>query len=309
MKLFVTGATGVVGRPAVRGLVEAGHEVRAVARRPEAAEELRASGAEPVSVDLFDTRAVVDAVEGCEGVAHLATHVPALGQMVRPSAWSVHNKLRTDATRALVEAARTHGVTTFVKESITFMYADGGDRWLDEDAPLQPNLGMLAPTKEGEDLALALGGPDIRAVVLRFGSFYGGRGNRGTDEALKLAHLRSSTVLGRGSQYISTIHADDAGTAVVAAVGAPSGIYNVVDDEPLTKRAYLDVFAEAMGTGRLHPVPALVPGAAARALGTSQRVSNLKLRETTGWSPAYPSAREGWAEVAATRRAEESARG
>jgi nucleoside-diphosphate-sugar epimerase len=187
------------------------------------------------------------------------------------------------------------------------MYADGGDRWLDESSPLQSSLGMLEPTKQGEDLALALTGSGVTVAVLRFGLFYGGRGNRGTEEALKLAHIRSSTVVGSPSHYMSSIHAEDAAAAVVAALRAPSGVYNVVDDEPLTKRAYLDAFAEAMGTGKLHTVPTLALGGAARAMGASQRVANRRFRDATRWTPAHRSAREGWTEVAATRRAEEQA--
>jgi nucleoside-diphosphate-sugar epimerase len=306
MKLFVTGATGVVGRPAVAALLAAGHDVRAVARRPDAADALLSAGAEPVSVDLFDPQAVAEAVAGSQGIVHLATNVPPLAQMFRPSAWTMHNRLRTEATRALVEGARTHGITTFLKESITFVYADGGDRWLDESAPLEPSLGMLEPTKEGEDLALELTDSGVTVAVLRFGLFYGGRGNRGTEEALKLARIRSSTVVGSPSHYMSSIHADDAGAAVVAALDAPSGIYNVVDDEPLTRRAYLDAFAEAMGTRKLHTVPTFALVGAARTMGASQRVANRKLCDATGWVPAFRSAREGWPEVAASRRAEEA---
>ena len=87
MKVFVTGATGVIGRPTVARLIEAGHEVRAVARREEAAAELRGAGAEPVSVDLFDADAVHAAVVGSEAIAHLATNVPPFPKMVRAKAW------------------------------------------------------------------------------------------------------------------------------------------------------------------------------------------------------------------------------
>ena len=60
--------------------MEAGHTVRAVARRDDAAKQLRDAGAEPVAVDLFDAAAVRDAVAGCEAVLHLATNVPPLSE-------------------------------------------------------------------------------------------------------------------------------------------------------------------------------------------------------------------------------------
>lgn len=301
MRVFVTGATGVIGPPTVQRLIEAGHEVRAVSRREEAAEQLRVQGAEPVSVDLFDGDAVKAAVAGSDAVAHLATNVPPFPQMVRAKAWATHNRLRTEATRHLVDAAHAHGIDRMVKESITFVYAEGGDSWLDESSPLTADPGLMAPALEGERTA----GELAEAVVLRFGLFYGGD-NRGTDEMLKLARWRSSMVAGRSDAFMSSVHADDVATAVVAALGAPPGIYNVCDDEPLTRREALDAFSAAFGLQKLRTNPAwmmkLLAGKASSSLVASQRVSNRRFRDATGWAPAYPSLREGW-RAEARRRA------
>jgi nucleoside-diphosphate-sugar epimerase len=309
MKVFLTGGTGVIGRPTAARLVEAGHTVRAVARRDAAAKQLRDAGVEPVAVDLFDAAAVRDAVTGCEAVLHLATNVPPYPKMGRPKNWTMHNRLRTEATRHLVDAARETGVRRMVKESVTFVYADGSDAWLDENAPLIAKLGMIAPTIDGEKIALELADGDAAAIVLRFGLFYGGAGNRGTDEMVKLARSRRSLMAGKPGAYMSSIHADDAAGAVVAALDAPTGIYNVADDEPLTRRAALDTFAAAFGTKKLHLTPTwairLVAGSATEALTASQRVSNRKLRTATGWSPTYPSLREGWAADVARRTTQE----
>lgn len=301
MKVFLTGATGVAGRIVVPELVAAGYEVRAVSRRAEAAEELRAAGAEPVVVDLFDPGAVTAAVAGSDAVVHLATNVPALRQAARPSGWDMHNRLRVEATTNLVAAARTTGAARFVKESITFVYRDAGDAWIDEDAPLLESPALLESTITGEDLALGFA-PDGTAVVLRFGLFYGGAGNRGTEEALRLARWRRSTVAGAPGAYMSSIHAQDVATAVVAALGVPTGIYNVVDDEPLTRQAYLDAFTGAFGIPRVKPIPPTLMKLAGRGnaagLVASQRVSNRKFREASGWAPRHPSAVEGWSQVA-----------
>jgi nucleoside-diphosphate-sugar epimerase len=297
MKVFVTGATGVIGGPTVARLIEAGHEVRAVSRREEASAELRRVGAEPVTVDLFDPIAIRRAVEGTDAIAHLATNVPPFPKLMRARAWAVHNRLRTETTRSLVDAARAAGIGRIVKESITFMYADGGHAWLDETSPLAADLGLMRPALEGEELAHELVDGGGAAVALRFGLFYGGA-NRGTDEMLRLAKVRASMVAGKASAYMSSLHAEDAATAVVAALTAPSGTYNVVDDEPLTRRDALDAFSSAFGLGRLRPNPAwmmrLLAGKAADSLIASQRVSNQKFRRTTGWAPKHPSLREGW---------------
>jgi len=91
----------------------------------------------------------------------------------------------------------------------------------------------------------------------------------------------------------------------VAALGVPAGTYNIVDNEPLTKRAYADALSAAAGK-----VPWLrAPGRAALLLGNrstsltrSLRVSNARFRKASGWTPLYPSAREGWIATAQVLR-------
>jgi nucleoside-diphosphate-sugar epimerase len=306
MKVFLTGATGAFGTVAVRGLLERGHDVRAVARADDKAASLRALGAEPVRVDLFDADAVRRAVGGAQVVVHLATNVPTLTRMSKPSAWQTHNRLRAEATRLLVDAARATGVSRLVKESVTFVYPDGGDRWISEETPAAGDVAMLEPTLEGERTALGFAEGGRTAVVLRFASFYGPTA-RYVDEALRVARWRMALAAGSPNGYLSAIHTDDVAAAVVAAIDAPTGIYNVGDDEPLTRRDYVDAFASAFGLRRLHMIPTwaarLASGQSSVVVTRSWRISNRKLRETTGWAPRYPSAREGWAAVAASRKA------
>ena len=84
---------------------------------------------------------------------------------------------------------------------------------------------------------------------------------------------------------------------MVAALGAPAGTFNVVDDQPLTKREYARALARAAGTATWLRGPGqagLLLGDRLTSLTRSLRVSNARLRTTTGWAPRYPSAREGW---------------
>jgi nucleoside-diphosphate-sugar epimerase len=304
MTCFVTGATGAVGRPTVRALLDAGHRVRAVARSDERAGSLRHAGAEPVVVDVFDRDALVDAVAGSDAILHLATNVPPLAKMGFAPAWKTHNRLRTEATRVLVDVAHRHGIRRFVKESITFTYPDRGGAWIDESVAPDDRAKLLRPTLEGERLVLALTGTAGDGVVLRFGLFYG-PDTRSTDEALRMARLRVAPVIGRAGSFMSSIHVDDAAAAVVAALGVPAGVYNVVDDEPLTRREYADAFAAAFDLPHLRLTPAgtvrAMGGSSAKALTASQRISNRRFRDATGWAPAYRSAREGWAAIGAAR--------
>jgi nucleoside-diphosphate-sugar epimerase len=305
VRVFVTGATGAIGPSTVRGLVAAGHDVRAVARGEEKAALLTGLGVQPVAVELFDAAAVKAAVAGSDAVLHLATNVPPIRQAGRKSAWATHNALRTVATEHLVQAALDAGARRFVKESVTFTYPDKGAEWIDESMPADESISMLRPTLDGERIALRFAGETRHAVVLRFGLFYG-PWTRYTDEALRLARRRLSPVAGRADGYMTSVHVDDAASAVVGALDVPSGVYNVGDDEPLQRRDYLDAFSDAFGLKRLLLVPTwvvrLAGGTASRALTASQRCSNRRFRDAAGWAPAYPSARQGWVEAARARR-------
>jgi nucleoside-diphosphate-sugar epimerase len=303
MKVLATGLTGAIGPATLRALLAAGHDVRAVARTDEKAARLRAAGAEPVVVDVFDPEALRRAVAGSDAILHLATNVPPMRKMALPIAWRTHNRLRTEVTASLLDAARTHGIGRVVKESITFVYPDRGDEWIDES--VEPEVGrFLEPTIEGERMVAELNTHGSAGVVLRFGLFYGAD-NRGTDEMLRLARLRMTQLAGRPDSYMSSIHLDDVGSAVAAALDVEGGVYNVVDDEPLTRRAYADAFADAFGFGHLRIAPGallrLTAGSSAKALTASQRVSNRKFRDAAGWAPVMPNARDGWAVIAAAR--------
>lgn len=110
-------------------------------------------------------------------------------------------------------------------------------------------------------------------------------------------------MVGPEDGYVSSIHTNDAASAVVAALVAPAGVYNVVDDVPLTRREYADAFARAFGLRRLRIIPPIVGravgGAVTEALRRSQRVRNSALKAATGWTPATSTAVAGWAEISA----------
>jgi nucleoside-diphosphate-sugar epimerase len=306
MNVFLTGATGAIGPATVRALLERGHHVRAVARTEDKAAQLRELGAEPVTVDLFDRDAVKGAVDGCDAVLHLATNVPRLRRMSSKKGWETHNRLRTTANELLIDAARTTGAPRFVKESVTFSYPDSGDSWIDESTPADESVAMLQPTLEGERMVERFTAGGGAGVLLRFGAFYGPTA-RLVDEALRLAPWRLSILAGDPRGYVSSIHTEDVAGAAVTALDAPAGVYNAVEDEPGTRREYLDALSAAFGLRKLRPMPTwlvrLTAGSGAEAVIRSQRVSNRKLREATGWSPRYPNVREGWPAVARAREA------
>lgn len=311
MRLFVAGATGALGRPAVARLVEAGHEVRGVARSPARAELLRALGAEPVALDVFHMTTLREALAGCDAALRLTTHIPSPAKMRKRSAWGENDRLRTEGSRALVEAALAAGVPRLVQESITFVYPSRGEVWIDETVPpepLAPNLpSALVAEAEGERYAREGG----TAITLRFGAFYGPEAQSAQSMA-RLARWWMSTSPGPRDSFVSSIHTDDAAAAVVAALDVASGVYNVVDDEPLTRVGYDEALAAAVGVGRLRRLPLrlvrLAAGVYAPLLESSQRVSNARFKAATSWMPEHRSAREGWAAIVRVWSDEEKAR-
>jgi nucleoside-diphosphate-sugar epimerase len=293
-KIFVAGATGVLGRRAVRDLVRAGHDVTGVARSAEKAALLRDLGVTPATIDPFDAAALNDMVSGHDVVMNLATHIPPLAKSAFPSAWKENDRIRSELSNLLVDAAIAAGATRYVQEAIAFTYEDRGERWIDEDTPLE-TAQRVAAVRDAERAAARFTDSGGVGVVLRFGMFYASDTDH-TEIQLKMARRGISPFPGSPGDYVSVIHLDDAGTAVVAALEVPAGTYNVVDDEPLTRAEVGSVFAGLVGRQKLMTVPKAVTsvgGAAMRMMSRSQRVSNERFKKASGWEPRLASAREG----------------
>ena len=303
MRIFIAGATGVVGRRIVPTLVAAGHEVTGVARGRHKADALRSQGATAVEVDLFDAAAVTAAVDGAEVVVNLATAVPPTSRMLLRSAWEMTNRLRTQASVHLVDAALAAGATRYVQEALGFAYGDHGAQWISEDAPLDvPPYSAGVLTAEAETRRFAESGGT--GVALRFGLFYAADSAQ-TRDALDMARKGLLALPGRDDGYQPWVHIDDAASAVVAALNAPSGAYNAVEDNPLSNAEHVDVLSDLLGR-RVRHLPAwLGIGGVLGMQARSQRVSNRRLRASSGWRPSFPSRREGWAAVV-SQVAEES---
>ena len=299
MRVFVAGATGVVGRRLVPLLVSEGHEVTAVGRSPEKQAALARAGATPVQVDLFDRSAVDRALEGHDAVINVATHIPpSSGRMMLPGAWKENDRIRGEASANLAAAARSAGAKRFVQESFAPIYADGGEQWIDESWPVRP-VRYNRTVLEAERTAAAFTGSGGIGVVLRFAAFYGDDAFHVRD-AIRMIRKGWAPLPGAPSAFFSSIHHDDAAAAAAAALRASAGVYNVGDDEPLRRRDYVDSLAATLGV----PPPKLPPlwltrlgGSLAELMSRSLRISNRKFRQETGWAPRFPSARDGWPAV------------
>jgi nucleoside-diphosphate-sugar epimerase len=300
MRVFIAGATGAIGDRLVPQLVEKGHEVIGTSRSPEKAGRLRAGGAEAVVLDVLDPHAVREAVAAArpDAVVHQATALAGMSDFKHfDRSFAQTNRLRTEGTDALLAAARETGVGRVVAQSFAgWPYARKGGPIKTEEDPLDPTpVPTMRKTLDAighlEQAVVDAGG-----LALRYGGLYGSP----QDAQLELVRKRRFPIVGDGGGIWSFVHLDDAAAATVLALerGAPS-IYNVVDDEPAPVREWLPALAAAIGAKPPRRVPRwlarIVAGEAGVALMTEVRgASNQKAKRELGWTPRYPSWRDGF---------------
>jgi nucleoside-diphosphate-sugar epimerase len=308
MRIFVAGATGVIGRRLVPMLVEAGHEVVGTTRTAANLDALGRAGAEPVVMDGLDRESVARAVRDAKPdvVIHQLTALTKVGNLKRFDAeFALTNRLRTVGTDNLLAAAREAGASRFIAQSYTgWPNARTGGAVKTEDDPLDPHPAAvaresLAAIRYVEETVPSAEGVD--GIVLRYGTFYGpGTGIGAGGEILEMVRRRRMPVVAGGGGVWSFVHIDDAARATVAALhhGAP-GLYNIVDDEPAPVTEWLPYLAEATGA----KPPLRLPGWLAKpmigehglAMMTRARgSSNAKAKRELGWQPTYVSWRQGF---------------
>lgn len=298
LDVLVLGATGVAGRSTLRALAAAGHRPWAHARTDAKADLVRSLGATPVRGNAEDDRTLRKWAEGKDAVVDLRVRIPGGARAALPWAWREYRRLRGPETARVASAARDAGVGVFLRDTVTMAYADGGESLLTEAAPVDAP-GTLAANLAAERHVAEFTAAGGTGVVLRFGQFYGPDDDLSLD-LLRRARRGQALVLGARSAWSSALHTDDVGPAVVAALGAPAGVYNVVDDEPMRRGEWIGLLAESVGRTGLRQPPRLVTtlgGPPLRSLARSQRVSAARFTEVTGWRPGVPSRRVGWPQV------------
>ncbi len=214
MRVFLTGGSGVLGRVLARQLANANHQT--VTPRH-------------FELDLYNLEDVTQALKGADAAYHLATRIPPPEAQGLPGAWDENNRLRQEASRVLVDAALASDVRIFVQASVTFVYPEGP---ADEETPVAESdrLASMLEAERQTGRFTAAGG---RGVVLRLGLLCGP--TTGLDDP--------------GDRYDAMLHISDAGSAMLAALAVPAGVYNVVSD--------------------------------------GGRISNARFKAATGWRPAF----------------------
>jgi nucleoside-diphosphate-sugar epimerase len=285
MRIFLAGATGVIGRRVVPRLVAAGHQVIALTRKPDRTATLRALGAQPVVADVRDRAAIATAVRAAapDLVMHQLTDLAA-GDAVANAA------LRREGTRNLVDAALAAGARRMVAQSVAWFY-EAGDEPADETTPLD----LAAPGERGSRVrsvaALEAAVHEMPEwVVLRYGMLYG-PGTWHAPDGLTADMARAGR-LAADDEVVSFVHVDDAAIAAVQALTWPAGhAVNVCDDEPVPGREWVPAFCAAVGAP---PPPIADPGRPGWARGAD----NHYARKHLGWAPRYPWWQDGFAAFA-----------
>lgn len=312
MKILVAGASGAMGQALVPLLVAAGHDVVGIVQRPRSTEIVRALGGKPRTTDALDAAAVLSCFREVrpQVVIHQLTAIPAALDMRHfDREFALTNLLRTEGTRNLLAAALDVGATHFIAQGFagwTYGRSANGSKSklkIEEDAldpaPPAKMRSTLNALKTMERAVLSE--PRITGTVLRYGGFYGPHTSIGKDGSIVQAvRRRKLPLVGEGAGVWSFVHIDDAASATAAVVQAGrGGVYNVVDDEPAPVSEWLSFLAHCAHARPPRQVPAwfakLVIGEHVVAMMNEIRgVSNAKIKRELGWTPRWPSWRDGF---------------
>ncbi|MGV9309433.1 MULTISPECIES: NAD-dependent epimerase/dehydratase family protein [unclassified Nonomuraea] len=302
MRVLLAGATGTLGTALVAQLREAGHDVLGITRSARGATRLVAAGATPVVADLMDGDALLAAVGGlrADAVIHQATAITGMPMFHR----NLHatDRLRDQGTAHLLRAARKVGAHRFVTQSffLGYGYRDHGEEPVTEDRPFaEPGQGRgfdvhMRSMRANEEQTFST--PGIEGVALRYGMFYGPEVSTWT--LMDMARKRLLPAV-RPAGVVSLIHIGDAASAAVAALerGTAGRPYNIADDEPVAFDTYVGALAEVAGAAAPMRLPAWMlratPYMHALMAGTRIRISSERAKRELGWTPAYPTYREG----------------
>ena len=308
MRVFFAGASGAIGPPAVRELIDRGHDVVAMTTSAAKVAALADLGAEPVVADAMDADALTRVVRAArpDAVVNMMTRIPA--KPGRPSHLRATNELRVHGVRHLLDAAVAAGARRFVGESFFGVYGFGPyERARTEDDPIgrERNRGVQAiidaiASSEGQVRA-ASEEQRIEGVSLRFAGFHGPLAPN-TATMADMIRRRRLPVIGARGATMPLVELGDAARAVADALEhAPAGrIYNVVDDEPVAMGEYFDEMAGVLGAPPPRHVPywlvrAVAPYAAVFMGRARVPMSNARIAKELGWRPRYPSYREALA--------------
>jgi nucleoside-diphosphate-sugar epimerase len=277
---MIAGATGAIGRPLIRCLRERGHAVFALARSPESARAVAASGAEPVIADALDAAAVKAALVQVrpEAVINELTSLPRHYTPAEMAAAADRDgKVRIEGNANLLAALRGAGVRRYLLQSSGFWYPPG-EGLADEGEPFAyaASPAVAAGSRRYAELERAAATAGIDFVALRYGFFYGPSTWFNADGDIgDRVRRRQVPVIGEGQGVWNWVHIEDAAAATAAALDRAPGAYNLVDNDPIPQHRWLPAFASAVGAP---PPPRISEAEALATLGPDTVYYATRLR-------------------------------
>lgn len=253
LKIFVAGATGAIGKPTIKRLLQEGHILFGMTRSAARARELESMGVTPVLGNALHTQEVEAAMKLTrpDVVIEMLTSLPKNYTPQAMQEASVQDvKLRIEGGANLQRAAVQIGVKRYLVQSSAFWYAPGISL-ADETTPFafDASPGIAAGTRVYAAVEeRVLQAKELTGVALRFGFFYG----PGTwfcpegDVADQIRHQRYP-VIGEGKGLWHFVHVEDCANAIVAALTCPAGAYNIVNDMPVAQSVWVPAFASWLG--------------------------------------------------------------
>ncbi len=301
MKIFIAGATGVLGRRVVQGLLASGHQVIGLSRSKRNHDWLSEQGATPRHADLFDREKLIQASADCEASLHLATSIPAKTRTTAAD-WALNDRIRREGSQNLTAAALINHHEFYLQQSLAFIYGDRGGEWVDESAPLpEKQVDILQSAVDMEVIVHQAEDEGLPATILRMGRFYS-YDSGFTRSQFKAVQNGQFPIVGKGDYYWHLIHVDDAASAVLAALENRQlclhHTFNICDDEPVRFADLLDFLAGRLGGRSPRRIPVwlaklMLGGSVVESLMASVRCRTGRFKEISGWQPAYPTYRDG----------------
>jgi len=297
VRVFITGATGLVGSAVATALKARGHDVITLVRRDADAERLRTLGYQPVIGDVTAPETWQKQAAGADAHVHAAFLRP--GRRLGRS-W-VRNAQTVDCTafQALVRAAEAGGrCKALCYTSGISIFGDHGDAWIDESAALCPGA-IGAVKRAGEEMVADAFKAGLPAFSLRPGLVYASSGVF-RDFFLAPAASGRFGYIGNGAAYHSTVSVGDLAQAYCLAIEKPipGQALNVVDDKPLRWVEFAELLLKGFGGGSAKGAPPWLASIFAgqplvEMLTASYRVRNNRIKEMLGWEPQYPTLGDG----------------
>jgi 2-alkyl-3-oxoalkanoate reductase len=302
MKVFLTGATGILGKRVAKVLKDGGHDPFALSRSDANELQIREQGIRPVAGNLFSKEDMLKATKGFDAVFHLATHIPKIPVPDKPSHWAENDRIRIEGTKNLLHACRENNIRIFMQPSITVLYGDLKGAWVDENTNVDPYpIMMVKSAHEMEQMIRKE--KNVGHVILRFGTFYAPDAYN-THHLIEQVMKRKIPVIGKGKNYLNFIHADDAADALCFAFEHFKELENktidVTDFSPVTSGEFLVRLAQYAGVKKPYSVPLFLLKLMLNRDIYKYLTHSYRVKKPGGlalWEPKHPNPLEGFKQI------------